>query len=694
MPFCCKDEEDKSNLPVKYVEDRSCTDILCLFLFVAFWGGYVAVASVAWANGQPNRLIYGVDYLGYRCGDNNAVPLNFGSTISASSPWQSQVWAENTLLWFPVPQSNISLETILSSGICVKTCPTLTATSLAEIDLKGSSFSTYTSTLLPGLTIATYGTTSVQGQYVYAPPFQMNLYSSEAFWHRCIPSGLSAATLNQTLAQVPYGTEINKFFFRGVGEIGAAWRVFLITFFLALVICFVYVFIMRFVVKILVYIAIILVFALLMLVGAAAYNRYTALKAMGNTTSQSQDYVDFYLAAAIISWVLAVLYVILIIFMRKRISLVCSIIKIAGRVVGSGPFLLVVPIVIGILVLCICAWALSVAVFLYSADDFSYKPFSIPVNNFTKTADPDTSRYFVIGGQWFANATVLVNSQSYSKRDLLFYDLFAFLWTMGFFNAIGFMIVCFTTIFWYYSDLDDAKKAVPSNGVRLSVWWTLRYHLGTLAFGSLIIAIIQFIRFLMNYFYQKAKAVKENQVFQLVFCIANCILACFERIVNVISKNAYIYTAITNKSFCCSAKDAFNMIADNALTIFLLNVLVEVVMAVGKVCVVAGSVLIGYCLMKYNTLAPAVETYILPLICIAFGSYFIAAVFFNVYGTAVDASFVCYCYDRKANSGTGMYYVPAELEEQISNFNKKQMLDQMAAKQQAAHAPEPIAPSK
>ena len=47
-----------------------------------------------------------------------------------------------------------------------------------------------------------------------------------------------------------------------------------------------------------------------------------------------------------------------------------------------------------------------------------------------------------------------------------------------------------------------------------------RYHIGTLAFGSLVIAVVQFIRAILEYVDQKLKKHHENEV-QLSFTKTN-----------------------------------------------------------------------------------------------------------------------------------------------------------------------------
>ena len=46
--------------------------------------------------------------------------------------------------------------------------------------------------------------------------------------------------------------------------------------------------------------------------------------------------------------------------------------------------------------------------------------------------------------------------------------------------------------------------------VFVSVWRVFRYHLGTVAFGSIIIALVQLIRLIMKYLEKKAKDVRRD----------------------------------------------------------------------------------------------------------------------------------------------------------------------------------------
>lgn len=70
-----------------------------------------------------------------------------------------------------------------------------------------------------------------------------------------------------------------------------------------------------------------------------------------------------------------------------------------------------------------------------------------------------------------------------------------------------------------------------------------RFHLGTIACGSLIITIIQILRTLATIFDQKSTNQNQNAVVtQILSGIIHCILLCMEEIVNYITTKAYILT--------------------------------------------------------------------------------------------------------------------------------------------------------
>ena len=67
-----------------------------------------------------------------------------------------------------------------------------------------------------------------------------------------------------------------------------------------------------------------------------------------------------------------------------------------------------------------------------------------------------------------------------------------------------------------------------------------RYHTGSLAFGALIIAIIQIIRFILGYIQRQLKKRKEARWAQIMLTIFQCCFWCLEKVLRYINRQAYI----------------------------------------------------------------------------------------------------------------------------------------------------------
>lgn len=137
------------------------------------------------------------------------------------------------------------------------------------------------------------------------------------------------------------------------------------------------------------------------------------------------------------------------------------------------------------------------------------------------------------------------------------------MWLNNFFIACTQFIIAAATAIWYFTSVGDTNG---SGSITTGYWWCARYHLGTLAFGSLLIAIVQFIKMVFEYVTSKIEeANPENPLVKCLACVTRCCLDCLERFIKFISVNAYIQCAITGRNFCSAAWNAFILILANAL---------------------------------------------------------------------------------------------------------------------------------
>lgn len=66
-----------------------------------------------------------------------------------------------------------------------------------------------------------------------------------------------------------------------------------------------------------------------------------------------------------------------------------------------------------------------------------------------------------------------------------------------------------------------------------------RFHAGSIAFGSLIIAVVQLLRVILAYIQKKLKG-KSGKIVDALLCMLQCCLWCFEKILRYINRQAYI----------------------------------------------------------------------------------------------------------------------------------------------------------
>lgn len=201
------------------------------------------------------------------------------------------------------------------------------------------------------------------------------------------------------------------------------------------------------------------------------------------------------------------------------------------------------------------------------------------------------------------------------------------------------MVLAATFATWYWT---FHKSNVPFFTLSNGMARTVRYHLGTLAFGSLIVAICRIIRVILEYIDQKLKKF-DNPFTKAIMCCMKCFFWCLEKFLRFLNKNAYIMCAIHGKNFCGSAKDAFNLLMRNFLRVVALDKVTEFLFFLSKILISGCMAALAYLFFtsKYTTIE--LNYHLVPVFLIAFGTYMIATVFFGVYSMAVDTLFLCFC---------------------------------------------------
>lgn len=125
-----------------------------------------------------------------------------------------------------------------------------------------------------------------------------------------------------------------------------------------------------------------------------------------------------------------------------------------------------------------------------------------------------------------------------ATRCIFIYHVFGLLWINAFLiGSIQFIIGAAACIWYFEVNTDSKGKQVMGKATK----WLFRYHLGSIAFGSAIIAICQMIRLIFEYYRRKMGTLsKELKWVKVLLVMTGYVLWLLEHCVKYMTKNAYI----------------------------------------------------------------------------------------------------------------------------------------------------------
>ncbi|KAJ8039264.1 Choline transporter-like protein 2 [Holothuria leucospilota] len=687
------------------LHNRSCTDIICLILFIIYIAGMVAVAIIGFISGDPRRLIYPTDSNGTVCGIDESVKN------------------KTFLVFFDLTRCSPNKLSCLTPQVCVEECPdyyyfaipgiaqdlydslNLTVNEYKEfgpicdysvdIDALGED-NDQVLQLVQENKCAPYvlKSTSVFGRCL--PEFIFNSSLSEEF-RTTIIKGLSTL-LTEVAGTVGVDEEMIQDGINFILDIGGStviilediqtsWHVIVIGIVVGTVLCFIWCFIMRYIAGIMVWGSILVLNCILAAATALSFFEYMKLKGNDVSMQELQFTLDLnyyrrldttWLISTIVCGVIFLILLLLTLCLCNRIRIAIALIEEASRSVTafwSTLFWPLVPFALEILV--IVLWAI-IALYLGSATTDS---FTLGGNDTVSNA-AGKFQEVVCGQETFQvlieneNKTFCTYELDYKVefKYLQIYNLFGFLWLLNF--VIGFSHMTLAGTFaTYYWTLD--KKNVPSMAMGGSLWRVVRYHLGSIAFGAAIIAIIQLIRIFLEYLEVQLNKGKENAVVKFVLRCLKCLFWCLEKFMKFINKNAYIMVAIYGKNFCTSAKNAFFLLMRNIVRVAVVNKITDFLLFLGTLMVTAGVILIAFFFYAFSAdyaatrfiandiiSIPDVRYYWIIIILIGIGTFVVAKLFFGVFDMAVDTLFLCFLEDLERNDGSAdrPYYMNKTLK--------------------------------
>ncbi|XP_048826504.1 choline transporter-like protein 1 isoform X4 [Brienomyrus brachyistius] len=618
----------------KPLEDRSCTDVAWLLIFVAFCVGMGSICGYAIITGAAGRLVSGYDSYGNTCGQPNAQIEG----IKLSGLDQT----DKKFVFFLDPCNiDIVQRKIKSMALCVSQCPEKELKTYGEIKSfainNGSELCSYD---LPPPRYPGHSERSTK-----CPKLPVLPSKPLPLFNRCTPLNISCYT-RFAEAVVTFVSD-NSMLHSLVAGVVASKEVILGLCVLALVLSMVLMVIIRYISAVLVWILTALV-VLGSLGGTSVLwwlyidNRRTANVTIAATAAASnkeepRDNVQALLVYAVAATVFTVVLLLLMLFMRKRVALTIALFHVAGKVFIHLPLLVFQPFWTFLALLLFWMYWVMVLLFLGTAGN--------PIQNTTT----GLVEFWLTG----------------PLQYMAWYHAVGLIWISEFILACQQMTVAGAVVTYYFT---RDKTKLPVTPILSSIFRLIRYHLGTVAKGSFIITLVKIPRLILMYIHNQLKG-KENACARCMLKTCICCLWCLEKCLNYLNQNAYAATAINSTSFCTSARDAFVILVENALRVAAINTVGDFVLFLGKVLIVSCTAFAGVLALNYQR---DYTVWLLPLLIVCLFAFLVAHCFLSIFEIVVDVLFLCFAIDTKHNDGSPgrEFYMDKALMEFVESSRK------------------------
>ncbi|KAH7843937.1 hypothetical protein Vadar_022535 [Vaccinium darrowii] len=646
--------------------NRKCRDVVFLVIFIAFWIGMIVNSSFGFNRGNPLRLTYGLDYKGNVCGDRHANPnlreLELRYWLNPNQVYQSGL-----------KNSQFKLDNARS--ICLLDCPIPSEDSLdwvcdyPEGDIRLSVEDwidrnyDYFADLTPVLR-----NTSLQLQGPCYPVIfpSVNVYWSCQFIARASNVSLrrwqqmgGVSVVEDILIDKSIHKSINSqsaILKRYVADVGKSWQVLLVCGgILPLFLSVIWLLMIRHFVAGMPWITVILFNVLII-----SFTMFYYLKAgwIGNSAispiiGEHDPYYNVSFgelkhlqAVAVLMTIVMIISVLSSIAIVRRILMATSVLKVAAKVIGEVQALIIFPVIPYFILAIFYMFWLSAALHLFSSGQI-----------LENDCDSNCCAY-ELGLKKVSCDRCCGYSIHYTSHigAAILFHLFGCYWATQFFIACSSTVIAGSVASYYWAR-GETSPEIPFLPVVSSMKRLMRYSLGSVALGCLIVSFVESIRFILEAIRRRLKVVNvvpESHIGRAVYYSSQFFRRCIEWTIKSVNRNAYIMIAITGKSFFKASQIATELIISNILRIGKVNVIGDVILFLGKLCVSLSSAVFAFLMLnahKYNSAHNKITSPLFPvLVCWGLG-YVVATLFFGVVEMSIDTIILSFCQDSDEHQG-------------------------------------------
>eukprot|EP00747_Dinoflagellata_sp_TGD_P186488 gnl/TRDRNA2_/TRDRNA2_43524_c0_seq1.p2 gnl/TRDRNA2_/TRDRNA2_43524_c0~~gnl/TRDRNA2_/TRDRNA2_43524_c0_seq1.p2 ORF type:complete len:709 (-),score=141.28 gnl/TRDRNA2_/TRDRNA2_43524_c0_seq1:113-2131(-) len=625
-----------------------CTDILCLLIFIASLGGLGFVIKYAVDNGDLRRVVHGYDFQGRLC----------GVTEGNATAGIEGVENKSLLYWCPAADG-LGLD--LAHPICTAYCPNKKSVDDGETrSCFDATKSANTETFQPvdsslGVPDSWNGPPDeykpdmvLTMKYIFdeRPVYKTTAYGGMY----CFPE--DTAKLQALMASLNENPAMN-FISKAKSLENAVWPL-IIGCVIAFVFGFVYLFVMRILAKVLVCLCL---FTLIVgSIGIGAYLICTywtgGVDGIAFTGDSTWD-----LVIGIVAAVFGVLMAILVCFGHEAIEMAVGCVEAACECIFDMPTLLLEPLIT-------ISFKAIVMVVLFFFFIYLVSVGKVETKSLAEAGAPSALN---VGGVY--------REFTYDDMEMYYilYYVFMAFWIVEIATALAQFTIAYSVQLWYFTPYDEGtghKVDVPYCPIFRGYRIGLMYHLGSLAFGAFIVAVLRLVRMILGFIAKQAKA-QDNQAAAAMANCLMCCVTCFQRFVEFLNKNAYMDIAINSTTFCTGAYRAMQIIIGEVMGIAVLNGACWIFVLAGVGAITTASTYVVWIMINE---VPAFDEISSPqyieqkeFVAIVSGilSALVAVAFMIVFDTVADTVLYCYATEKRRQKHTGERmprYAPTTLQ--------------------------------
>uniref|UniRef100_A0A336MF94 Choline transporter-like protein n=1 Tax=Culicoides sonorensis TaxID=179676 RepID=A0A336MF94_CULSO len=642
MGGCFSSDSENKKVPLQV---KGCTDTFWLVVFILFALGMAVIAVFSFVYGNPLRLINGYDSFGNTCGVKNNIKYN-------NFPLSGRDTSEEKYLFFLDAG-----ELTQSLKICVKRCPKQTLNTTQDlydyykshihkgVEYSGHRYCRYDFNyeLLASSSRNTY--TSSLGPCAVLP-----VYKGRSILNRCVPTESAGIAKVQQFYQLLNNLDLVK---QILQDFYKSWHYILGISSSAVIFSVILICLMHCLTQIVSWIICIFVAIASIVITVVLWKAYFDVKSTVDALKDA-NYLETILknetaifVLAIVATVVMITILILVFIIKDKIKGLAALFEEAGKCMLQLPGLVCPPFWAFICLLLYIAFWMTVVICLASANYPFQKPI-VPLEE-AKTSTFSNMTDLVPQNQTADDYRSLFKVEYVESRVLKYmtiYYLVALIWVSEFIFACSQMAIAGAVAYWYFKIPTDSPVSKASCKL-------VKFHLGSVAKGSLLITLFKIPRLILTYLYAKMKAKKGES--GCAECGLKCCICCFyllEKFIRYLNHNAYTVIAIESLNFCPAAGVAWNSMASNALQVATINGIGDFILFLGKLAVAAVCGIIAILVLKNQE---EIQQYIIVAVFISLVAFFIAHIILSLYEMVVDTLFLCVCEDKNINGLSGRW---------------------------------------